>query len=199
MAELKKATTAVVKKGIISRAKSSIWALFRETWDEVFQLVILHQILGIKGGGKMEETKEGEARIPKVSRLFHVFSDEDEIKWNKLFAEVRKQNPEYETKFMIFMKGIVLEGYDEDTLRIRLIGSFSQKNEDDPAIQTAKSIAEMDGDLDKQIEFAKYRKLLVRKSFKRFVATMGKNKIASLLWAAVVVLLIIRTCSAIFG
>lgn len=197
MAEVKKG----MKKGIFRSSATMLRDFVKNIWDEVFQLFVLGYLLGMKKEGKMAEKTEGiEQQISGLARIFHPFSHEDEIKWNKLFSAVRdKDDGCDEKKFMKFLSAIVEQGYDEDTLRIRLIGSYSEKKDDDPAIKTIKSIANMDGDFDRQIKFAKNRKLLVKKGFKNFIVAMWRNKIATLLWIGVGTLMLVHTCKAIFG
>ena len=169
--------------------------IVKETWDEALQVGVLYHalsLIGIKrGDGKMNKDDKEVGSIGQSSRVLHAFSDKDEIKYGKLLAEFRKQcsdDPESEKKFVRFVKEMVSLGYDEDTLRIRLIGYFKEKTEEDYAIQTMKVIVEMDGQVDDQVEFAVDRKLLVKKPFKSFSLWMWRNKFTTLLWIIVFIL-----------
>jgi hypothetical protein len=190
------------KEGMIRQGKEMVHGFVRDLWNDFINFFILGAIFGVrKGGGGMNKkgSEEGLDKIGMISKMFHPFSDEDEIRWNQLFSFVRNQSPQWEENFMVFLEMVIKIGYDEDTLRNRLIGSFTKEEVSDAAVQTVKSISDLSGDAEKQVELAKFRHLLVKKSVKKAVLAIWRNKFASLLWLIVAILAIFKILTYIFA
>jgi len=182
------------KKGICRTVLSLPGKFLKETWDEFLQaglLIHLARLLGMKkeGGGKMADDDKKVDSIGESARLFHVFSDKDEIKYAALLTEVRKLfTADGEEKFVEFVEKIIQAGFDEDTFRVRLIGLYTTKGEEDSAISTVKAIIDSHDNFDKQVAIAKDRKLLVKRPIKSFGLSMWRNKLLTLSWIIALIL-----------